>query len=330
VNTRDPLALLGATNGHGHNVTAPTIERHGDDFTLTWPEHAVVVTVTDLHKSREGIKAELAVALSGEERHWGQINLLATPAREQLVKKLTDIDGTIPWRALLERACRLVVNATKQGAPIVELMGEAPLATPDLVTPFVVDGQTCTIFADGDSGKSLLAAAIAVAMVTGRTLPGGIKARRPGPVMVCDWETDRGAWDGRVHGLCAGLGFEMPTGIYYRPMDGALTDDVTLASGVSRCGPAAHGLPPAHQSADVSEDADRARGLRARLGRALESLQGPSAPRRALALHRLAQDVRDGLSAAPPEAARLAARPGEGRLPLAVRRADSLEHLVMT
>jgi hypothetical protein len=28
--------------------------------------------------------------------------------------------------------------------------------------------------------------------------------------------------------------------------------------------------------------------------------------------------------------ARLAARPGEGRLPLAVRRADSLEHLVMT
>jgi hypothetical protein len=108
-----PLALI-----------PPTFERHGDEFTVTWPEHRVAVALTDVHKNRDGIKAELAVALSEVEVHWGQLNLVSTAAREQLVKKLAEIHAEIPWRPMLERVCRRTVEAMRQGEPFVTLTGQ--------------------------------------------------------------------------------------------------------------------------------------------------------------------------------------------------------------
>jgi hypothetical protein len=232
----EPLDVL-LRPGAPMALIPPVFDRHGDEFTVTWPEHHVAVALTDVHKNRDGIKAELAVTLSDVEVHWGQLNLVSTSAREQLVKKLSEIDATRPWRSMLERACRRAVAAIRTGAPIVQLTGQAPLVTPDLVAPFVLEGQTTTIYADGDSGKSLLAAAIAVALTTGQSLPGGIRARRQAPVLVCDWETDHGPWDGRLAGLCAGLGLEIPSTIHYREMTAALTDDLTmLAAEAARIG----------------------------------------------------------------------------------------------
>src|SRR5262249_32678072 len=96
------------------------------------------------------------------------------------------------------------------------------------VAPLLLDGQTTTNFADGDGGKSTLAAALAVAVATGRALPGGLQPRRQAPVMVLDWETDATPWNGRVAALCRGLGLEVPATIDYRPMAGALTDEIGM------------------------------------------------------------------------------------------------------
>ncbi len=206
----------------------PRLVREGLDLVLTLAGD-VRMALTAIRVTKRGVEGELTIRQAERTVHWGALNLASGTARDALVRRLREAAPGVPWREHLEEACTRLTAAAREGEPITALTGDAPLATPDLVAPLVLEGQTTTVFADGDSGKSLLAVAIAVAMTTGRALPGGIRPRRPGPVMVLDWETDRGQWDGRLAGLCAGLGLDVPEdAIHYRSMTAALTDDVTM------------------------------------------------------------------------------------------------------
>jgi hypothetical protein len=210
-------------------TTSPPVIREGLDLSMTWPSGAIQMALTAVRVGKRGVEGEITIRQAARTLHWGALSLGSGPARESLVRKLRDRAPWLPWGELLEEACARFTAAARAGEPIVGLTGDAPLATPDLVAPIVIEGQTTTVFSDGDSGKSLLGAAISVAAASGIALPGGLRPRRQVPTMVLDWETDRGAWDGRVAGLCAGLGLDVPEGmIYYRQMAGALADEATM------------------------------------------------------------------------------------------------------
>jgi AAA domain/DnaB-like helicase N terminal domain len=207
----------------------PILTREGPDFTLVWPGDLRMV-LTAIRVTKRGVEGELTIRRGGHRLHSGALNLSSGTARAALVRTLREAAPSAEWRSRLEETCARLTAAAREGEPIVELSGEAPLVTPDLVYPLLLDGQTTLLFADGDSGKSLLSVALAVAVASGRTLPGGLRARRQAPVLVLDWEGDRESWDGRLRALCAGLGMDVPEGIHYRRMTNALADDVAVLS----------------------------------------------------------------------------------------------------
>jgi len=188
--------------------------------------YAVGLTLTDVHKNRDGVKAELAVALSGAEVHWGQLNLVSTPAREQLVKKLAEIDSTVPWRSMLERACRRTVEAIRQGEPFMTLTGESVAPAREVMPRLLFAGEPTVLIGDGDTGKSLFALALGIAVRSGACLPFGLRPPRVLPVAYLDWETSRDTLETRLALLAAGLGIDPPP-IVYRRMTRPLVEEAT-------------------------------------------------------------------------------------------------------
>jgi hypothetical protein len=222
----DPVA---AAIGHPIDAATsrlpmPIFERHGDEFAVTWPTHSVAVALTDVHKNRDGVKAELAVALNEVEVHWGQLNLVSTPAREQLVRKLAEIDAAVPWRPMLERVCRHTVEAMRQGEPFVTLTGAPSSPLREVMPRLLYAGEPTAVIGDGDTGKSLFALAVGVAARSGAALPCGLKPVRALPVAYLDWETSRDTLEMRLALLAAGLGIDPPP-ITYRRMTRPLVEE---------------------------------------------------------------------------------------------------------
>jgi hypothetical protein len=244
----DPLddVLGGSPNGHRPPPApmSPTVERHGDDFAYTWRSREAVITVERIREHSDGTHAETTVTVSGTEIHWGRLNLVSTSAREQLVKKLTQVlpddeeGDPIPWRAMLERVCRDTTKAARMGSPAVLLRPQQATGPSFLVEPFLPLGDTSVVFADGGSGKGWKALTLALAAMNALSLPGGIRfaATRPTHVLYADWESTQADLEDRVWLLARGLGCHAD-GLHYRRMDRALADDAAaLRADVSRLG----------------------------------------------------------------------------------------------
>jgi hypothetical protein len=205
-------------------MTSPSFERHGSEFTMTWTEPPVVMTLSRVREGRDGVHAELAIVHAGFEIHMSRLGLLSTSAREAVVKKLQADPSILPWRLMLERACIATVRAARQGEPLVTLTGRPTSRTRELLPRLLYEGEPTQIYGDGDTGKSLVALAIAAAVHSGTALPFGLKPARAVPVAFLDWETTRDTLDGRLAEVAAGLGID-PPGILYKPMTRPLIDE---------------------------------------------------------------------------------------------------------
>src|SRR5262249_27230387 len=90
------------------------------------------------------------------------------------------------------------------------------------------------LFGDGDTGKSLVALTLAVAVHTGATLPFGLKVTRPTPAAYLDWETSRDTVEMRLRLVSNGLGVA-PPGILYKRMTRPLVDKMARSrAGLAR------------------------------------------------------------------------------------------------
>lgn len=241
----------------------PDETREGDDVTFRWAEHAVEICVSACHEGSEGLHAEITVQAHGAELHWSRLNLTSTPAREGLRKKLDEAAPAVPWRELLERVCRRAATLAREGEPVVELRLVVAAREPYLVEPFAPRGETSLLFGDGGAGKSLLLTVLALAVATGKTLPGGIRPTLMGPVLLVDYETCREEKEEIVAHLAAGLGIhagDLGGRIHYHAMSRALADegrrlraDVmrlgVVLLGVDSAGPAAGSEPESADSA---------------------------------------------------------------------------------
>jgi hypothetical protein len=85
------------------------------------------------------------------------------------------------------------------------------------------------VIGDGDTGKSLVALTLAVAVHTGASLPCGLKPSRALPAAYLDWETSRDTVDERLALIAAGLGVEIPA-IIYRRMSRPLVEEANVVA----------------------------------------------------------------------------------------------------
>ena len=208
----------------------PEVTPIGDDLSLTWPAHQVTLHLSRLHEGREGITAEMLVtsAIHGEI-HWGRLNLVSGPARATLVKTLERAAPVAPWAVVLERACRLAALHVRAGEPVICLMPRRAPATRHLVAKLLLAGQTNVLFGDGDSGKSLTALALAIAVSTASPLPAGLLTTGlPLPVLYLDYEGCQDDHEDRLADLMAGLGLTEAPPILYRPMVRPLADEAAF------------------------------------------------------------------------------------------------------
>jgi hypothetical protein len=157
---------------------------------------------------------------------WGAFALSSTPAREGLRKKLDAAAPGLPWATYLEDAAWTLTQAARQGEPLVTLTGRLTSPTRELVAGLLYEGEPTQIYGDGDTGKSLKAQALAVAVQAGARLPFGLTPVRAVPCAYLDWETSRDTLESRIGLLASGLGVAPPP-ILYKRMTRPLVDEVT-------------------------------------------------------------------------------------------------------
>lgn len=231
---RDFLEIAGepvAVDAH------PEIAREGEDFRVRWPSCGVEISLARLRDTGDGIQSDLTISRHGKSLHWSRLNLASLSAREGLVTKLNRMATAVPWRELIEMACRETVRRFREGSPTVELVPRRGATERRLLDKLILDRDINVVFSDGGSGKSLLALASAISIRTGTPLPGGLVARRTGAVLYLDWESCPEEHEERLAGLVVGLRIPGPVPISYRKMVGALADDaVVVRQEVARLG----------------------------------------------------------------------------------------------
>lgn len=181
---------------------------------------------------KDTLTAEVTItSLGAGEVAWSRINLTSVQGRNTLSKAANDQSPEAPWPDLVNAACRLVAKHLRAGEPAVAIVPAEPNGHRYLVPDYIPRGQITVLYADGDTGKSLLALAIAVAGLQGHPLsrrwPVGDMRR----ALYLDWESDRQTVNERAWGLTQGREQLAPDAILHRRLYRPLTDHLDAVKG---------------------------------------------------------------------------------------------------
>lgn len=224
---RDPLDVLDGpvtTPRAALRADSGVLRREGTDLVLELDD-GTRFRLASIRDTRDGVRGELTV-FDGSGRHlsWGLIALANTTVRSTLRRKLDDVARGRPWGEYLEAMAWRFTVATREGEPLAPLTGKPRSPTRELVPGLLYEGEPTLLYADGDTGKSLFALALAVAVHAGVALPLGLKPVRAVPVAFLDWETSRDTIEARVALVAAGLRISPPP-VWYKRMTRPLVDE---------------------------------------------------------------------------------------------------------
>lgn len=196
-------------------------------------QSGVTLRVDRLRESHGELSGELSVRWTSPRRvedghiYRGRFNLGSLTARSSTARFLSDATrgSEVPWAKVLERFCVAVLDAHRAGDAF-QLVGQLPprAAPARLLHPILPADAATLLYARAGTGKSTLAAAIALSIQTGIEVVPGWKPLSA-PVLYLDWEASAGELNDRIAGLAAGIGIAPPN-IHYRRMDGSLAGRV--------------------------------------------------------------------------------------------------------
>lgn len=207
------------------------VERDGLGYVMNVVSEGVVIGVDMLTDRGGDTYGELTVARA-PEGHLMQSRMPITSisARKAAADYLRRRSGGVDWTELLESFCVEVLRQERQGDPPVVIGKIPPRPKVEFVLePMVIEGKPTILFGEGGTGKSTIAAAVAVAVASGTPTFTTWYVDRPRPVMVLDWEADAADWNDLVASICNGHGIEPPP-IIYQPMRRRLTADIHRVS----------------------------------------------------------------------------------------------------
>lgn len=205
-------------------MTAPIVTRLGDSYFVVWKEAQIILEYSRFAEHRDTLTAELNVSheLHGA-LHWSKLNIASASGRTAVVKALEEVQPGVPWRVVLDQSCQTVARQLRTLEPTQAVTGRSPSMNRWLVDQWIPRDETTVLFGDGDTGKSLLVLAIAVAGLQGHRLGpwhvGDIKS-----VLYLDWESTLQTHSERIWQL-TNHREPLPEGaIFYRSMTRPLTD----------------------------------------------------------------------------------------------------------
>lgn len=191
-----------------------------DSYRFAWKDEGVDVLVDRLHEEKDGLKCELTVSSSRPPKQGllreGNFNLSSATTRSAWVKELNGRQDGVDWYAVMEVVCAKTRRRWRDGEPVVDLAKVTVRPElPYLAHPLVVEGASSVLFADGGSGKSLIALAVGVSIATGHEIIPGIVPMRCGPVLYWDWEWGDESHAERLQAICSGAGLDVPEGLIF-------------------------------------------------------------------------------------------------------------------
>lgn len=204
-------------------MAGATFKKEGDTYITGFPNVGVVVEVSRVEPSKSEMHGVIRVTSTSPgippELHQARFNLTSTSARTALVRYLEKRDPQTDWAEVIEQVCLRVLDAVREGEPVIRITTAA--AAPERmyrVGPLIVDGFPNIIFGPGGSGKSQLAAMLAMA-VHGEDGKGWSLCDldvKPGPVLVCDWELDDVTYRSMCDPIARGFEINLPDFHYRR------------------------------------------------------------------------------------------------------------------
>ena len=205
----------------------PDLDVVGDVYRLTWPCR-IEAELDRFSEHDDTLKAEVTIRSSRPPRtgllHSARFDLMSTRTRGDLARALAQRDPDLDWGALIEGMCFLVRERYRAGEPAVDLREdlERPLQR-WLVEPFVEHEGATVLFADGGTGKSFIALAIAITASSDGSVIGK-RHGEPRPTLYLDWETSAGTAQERMDAIRAGTGIRERPPIFYRRMSTSLME----------------------------------------------------------------------------------------------------------
>ena len=203
---------------------------------VSWRDELVKITVNRLVDEPKSLWGEWTIKgnFAGLPSKWMQVhhegmNLLST-AKKRMAKVLTDLYPSIAWTTIIDKTAEMVIEKHRQGEPVVQLKDLPPKESLSYrVAPLLVENQPTVIYGEGGKGKSLLSQYLACLVSEG--YPIGNLQPEPGPVLICDYETDQDTVARNLVLIHRGLGIEDGSSIFYRRMGQPLVNEIESIQG---------------------------------------------------------------------------------------------------
>lgn len=177
----------------------------------------LVATVSHIQKRRHQLNCELRiqVPMQGIVLPPRRINLLSDNATSSLKRALKARLPEQPWEEAIDDIITAADNNSNIVNPPVRLKRVSQgTEIPWAIDPLVGDRQPMLLYADGGSGKTMLAMAIGVQFATGWQFVPGIYVPDPGPVLYLDWEDTEEAQEVTYSRIVASTDAEIENFVY--------------------------------------------------------------------------------------------------------------------
>lgn len=169
-----------------------------------------------------------------------RVNLLSTSAIDQLRRTCNRQTDVVDWARLLGSSIKAVLDGLWNATESTDVDLDSEIPAPSWLAKPLLEAEGYTVlYARGGSGKSLLAAACAVTVVSGEPIL-GVETERIGPVAYLDWESTAETLTWRVRQICRGIGLgTLPYPVRHWRMAGALAARrAAISPGISELEPA--------------------------------------------------------------------------------------------